>query len=207
MDIWEANSRAQSIAPHTCNKTGPYLCKPDECAFEGVCDKWGCTYNTYNLGNPEYYGRGPQFAVDTTKPFTVVTQFPATADGKLAAVRRLYIQNGKVIGNAEVNRDIGLAAGVTKDQLDDEYCTKTSARRYLELGATAGMGDALSRGMVLIFSVWWDEGGGMDWLDGGNSGPCNKTEGFPSTIRQVEKFPKVTFSNVRWGEIGSTFKS
>lgn len=66
------------------------------------------------------------------------------------------------------------------------------------------MGRALSRGMVLAMSVWWDAGGYMDWLDQGESGPCNATEGSPESIRAIEPGTEVTFSNIRWGEIGST---
>ena len=69
------------------------------------------------------------------------------------------------------------------------------------------MGDAMARGMVLALSIWWDEGGAMQWLDGSvnGAGPCNATEGFPEAIRQIEKAPTVTFSQIKWGEIGSTF--
>jgi cellulase len=55
-------------------------------------------------------------------------------------------------------------------------------------------------------SIWWDEGGAMQWLDSGAAGPCNATEGFPRVIEQVEPNPEVTFTNLRWGEIGTTYK-
>ena len=41
MDIWEANARGTSIAPHPCKNPGLYLCEGEECEFDGVCDKWG----------------------------------------------------------------------------------------------------------------------------------------------------------------------
>jgi cellulase len=75
----------------------------------------------------------------------------------------------------------------------------------MELGGVKGMGDALSRGMVLIFSVWWDNSGNMTWLDSENTGPWNATEGNPSVISLVEKDSAVTFSQIKWGEIGSTY--
>src|SRR4051812_40005508 len=87
MDIWEANKLATSIAPHNCNQTGLYRCTGPECTFDGVCDQWGCGYNPYLLGNPDYYG--PGLTVDTNRPFTVVTQFPAVK-GVLKEIRRLY---------------------------------------------------------------------------------------------------------------------
>lgn len=200
MDIWEANAEATSIAPHTCNQTSLYKCTPDECAFDGVCDKWGCSYNPYAQGNKDYYGRG--MTVDTNRPFTVVTQFPEV-NGTMTEIRRLYVQDGKVIKNAAVN-----TTGVPGiDFMNDaDLCGKPGvAARYIDLGGTAGMGKALGRGMVLIFSVWWDEGGFMNWLDSGNTGPCNATEGDPKVVLQVEPNPAVTWSNVKWGEIGSTY--
>jgi cellulase len=196
MDIWEANKMATSIAPHTCNQTSLYECTGAECSFDGVCDQWGCSYNPYALGNPDYYG--PGLTVDTNRPFTVVTQFPAV-DGVLKEIRRLYVQDGKVINNVLISPDS------TADSIQDDYCSN-SGSRFMELGAVEGMGEALSRGMVLIFSIWWDTGGFMNWLDSGTSGPCNATEGDPNVALQVEPNPAVTFSKIKWGEIGSTYK-
>lgn len=47
------------------------------------------------------------------------------------------------------------------------------------------MGDALSRGMVLILSFWWDDGGSMNGLDSGSSGPCSNKEGTPANIQKI----------------------
>jgi cellulase len=203
LDIWEANAPATHIAPHVCNVTGVYKCTPAECAFEGVCDKNGCGYNTYVNGAKNFYGQGPSFAVDTTKPFTVVTQFPADANGYLKEIRRIYIQNGKAIPQAAVQ----VAGPPAINYLNQEYCAKSGARRYEELGSMKGMGASMTRGMVLAFSIWWDEGGFMNWLDAENAGPCNATEGNPTIIRQVEKDPTVIFSNIKWGEIESTYSA
>ncbi|KAH7312430.1 cellulase [Stachybotrys elegans] len=199
MDIFESNSRSTHLAPHTCNITGLYKCEPDECAFEGVCDKNGCGFNPYNVGNHEFYGH--DLVVDTKRPFTVVTQFPADDSGTMIEYRRLYIQDGQVI-----QQPTSKLEGVPSiNYVNDEFCTAMGARKYLELGAAAGMGHALDRGMVLAMSVWWDEGGNMQWLDGGQAGPCNATEGNPSVIREIQPDAAVTFSNFKWGEIGSTF--
>lgn len=91
--------------------------------------------------------------------------------------------------------------------LNDEYCNATGAEKYMDLGATGEMGDAMSRGMVLVFSIWWDKDGFMQWLDGtsSNAGPCNATEGSPEVIKSIQPDTQVTFSQVRWGDIGSTF--
>lgn len=201
MDIWETNAFATSIAPHVCKHDGLYKCAGDECAFAGECDKWGCGNNPYAVGNKEYFGRG--LAVDTSRPFTVVTQFPAK-NGKMVEIRRLYVQDGRVIENASVN----ITGRAAINYMNDEYCSETgSADRYLELGGMETMGGALSRGMVLVFSIWWDASGFMNWLDSGNAGPCNATEGAPESILKVEPNPAITFSQIKWGELGSTFKA
>jgi len=205
MDIWEANSRAAHIAPHPCNVTSAYLCDGEECAFDGVCDKNGCGWNPYRVGQPDYYGLGEEFDVDTTRPFTVVTQFPTDNEGKLESIHRIYVQDGEIIRAEVVNKE-----GLPKiNYLNDELCAATGSRRFMDLGAMAGMGEAMTRGMVLAMSIWWDEGGNMQWLDGAaaGAGPCNATEGNPNMIRVIEPNPEVTFSNIRWGEINSTFQA
>ncbi|KAK3305206.1 cellulase [Chaetomium strumarium] len=214
MDIWEANARATHLAPHPCNKPGLYLCSgDDECGDDGVCDKDGCAWNPYRVNVTDYYGASARFRVDTTRPFTVVTQFltstpnpPQNGKGhnkkkELTKIHRLYVQDDKVIESYTVD-----APGLPKtDSLTDEFCGATGAAKYLALGGTRGIGEALERGMVLAMSIWWDEGGNMNWLDSGEAGPCDPWEGNPANITKVEPGPEVTFRNLRWGEIGSTF--
>ncbi|KAF2639506.1 glycoside hydrolase [Massarina eburnea CBS 473.64] len=191
LDIWEANKRATQVAPHTCSKPGLYRCTGTECTATGVCDKNGCGKNPYTTDKSFYAPKSSK--VDTNKPFTVVTQFPAQ-NGVLQSVVRKYVQNGKVIED--------VAANVS---MNDTYCSANGATTFMGLGAMKGMGEAMTRGMVLAMSIWWDEGGFMNWLDSGNAGPCNATEGDPKVIQQVEKAPSVVFSQIKWGEIGSTF--
>ena len=107
--------------------------------------------NPYALGNKGYYGTG--LTVDTKKKVTVVTQFPAV-NGTLKEIRRLYIQDGKIIKNAAVN----ITGEVAYDSINTEYCSRPGGGQYIPLGGMKGMGDALGRGMVLAFSIWWDQG-------------------------------------------------
>ncbi|KAG9254271.1 endoglucanase EG-1 [Emericellopsis atlantica] len=200
MDIFEANSRAVHVAPHPCNITGLVECEGAECEADGICDKSGCAYNAWRFDNEEHYGLGLE--VDTTRPFTVISQYPADENGVLTGFHRMYIQDGRLIDNGEVVRP----SLPQIDYLNDELCEATYAEDFLRLGATAGMGEAMARGMVLAMSIWWDRGGNMQWLDGGEAGPCNATEGNPDEIVKVEPRPEVTYSNIKWGEIGSTFK-
>lgn len=203
LDIWEANSRATQFAPHPCNEIGLYMCDPNsgECGSNGVCDKSGCGSNPYRT-NPEYYGL--DMVVDTTRPFSVVTQFPADGSDVLTSYKRLYIQDGNIIETPAVN-----VSGVEQTIVNDAYCAAAGADRYMDLGATSGMGEAMTRGMVLVFSLWWDSSTFMQWLDQSSSGagPCNATEGSPASIEAIQPDTQVTFRNVRWGHIGSTFSS
>merc|ERR1711862_821972 len=98
MDIWEANSMATAYTPHTCSVEKLYRCEGIECGdndkgqrYDGVCDKDGCHINPYRMGNTDFYGRGPEYAVNTLKPMTVVTQFlttDGTDSGDLSEIRR-----------------------------------------------------------------------------------------------------------------------
>merc|ERR1719396_305894 len=110
LDIWEANRMASAFTSHPCSVKGAYKCSGTDCGdgakgerYMGVCDKDGCDFNAYRMGASDFYGAGPGFTLDTTKPMTVVTQFittDGTDTGDLAEIRRLYVQDGKVIADA-----------------------------------------------------------------------------------------------------------
>ncbi|KAF1980113.1 putative endoglucanase [Bimuria novae-zelandiae CBS 107.79] len=183
MDILEANSKAIDFTPHPCTTTD--------------CDRAGCGYNPYSQGNKGYYGPGG--TVDTTKPFTVVTQFntnDGTPTGTLTSITRKYLQNGVLLPPAVSSGDI----------LTTELCNALDSTAAA-FGSLPGMGQALARGMVLTFAIWNDATGYMNWLDSGNNGPCNATEGNPELIIKQNPTTHVVFSNIRWGDIGSTFNS
>ncbi|KAI1376442.1 glycoside hydrolase family 7 protein [Hypoxylon crocopeplum] len=216
MDLWEANSLASAFTAHACSKPGVFQCKGDECNYLGICDKSGCAYNTWRLGNQSYYGPntspttdtpGSRFTVDTTRPFTVTTQFlksempSGVFQGVLNEVRRLYVQDGVVIENAGV-ADPYMPPG---DSLRMSHC-QALGKTFDDLGGLTTAGQALDRGMVLAFSIWNDDRQFMNWLDAGNAGPCSLEEGAPALIREKRPDTSVTFSNIRWGDIGSTYQ-
>jgi cellulose 1,4-beta-cellobiosidase len=225
MDIWEANREATAFTPHPCNVTGVYRCKGADCGnpdkYAGVCDKDGCDYNPYRLGQLGFYQ--PNATVDTSKPFTVVTQFlTTTGDGKgdLREIRRLYVQGGKVIENALVQ-----VAGLNKgNSMTDEFCAQEKkvfggVDAFKNQGGLKGMGEAFRRGMVLAMSIWDDAGSAMKWLDGtfppdadpkkdlGTArGPCGPKEGTADSLLATAPWAQVKFSNIKSGEVGSTYK-
>merc|ERR1712139_228071 len=71
-------------------------------------------------------------------------------------------------------------------------------------------------GMVLVLSLWDDHDANMLWLDsdyptdqdpstpGVSRGTCAKTSGKPDDVEANVPSSSVTFSNIRYGEIGST---
>ncbi|KAK2764496.1 hypothetical protein FQN54_009191 [Arachnomyces sp. PD_36] len=217
MDIWEANSLVTAYTPHPCNATETRACSGAEC--EEVCDSPGCDFNAYRMGQQDFYG--PNKTVDSTKPITVVTQFYTEDnkdDGALLSIERLYVQNGKVIENIHVNVD-----GFPEEYnyLDDEYCdieadvfNSGDGYVFAKLGGMTEMGNALGRGMVLAMSIWSADNGGMLWLDGNTGdvslpgnlrGPCTADQEQAEYIEENYPDAAVVFSNIKWGEIGTTF--
>ncbi|KAA0202194.1 hypothetical protein HAZT_HAZT006689, partial [Hyalella azteca] len=174
-DLWEANSWANAYTTHGCTIDGYYLCTGTECGdggdrYSGVCDKDGCGYNNFKLNQHFFYGANDSYVIDTRRPFTVVTQF-VTADGSdtgdLIDIRRIYVQDEVVIENSYVNYP-GLES---HNSISDGFCADFTS--YIGAGnyaATVGglktIGEALDRGVVLVFALWADYGSYMLWLDG-----------------------------------------
>ena len=173
------------------------------------------------MGNPNFYGRGPGYEVDTTKEMKVVTQFitsDGTDDGDLVEIRRFYVQNGNII---ESPSSTILGADDT-DSITDAFCDAKKdlfgdVKDYQEHGGMKGMGESLDRGHVMIFSLWDDVEVNMLWLDsaypldkpvtdpGIKRGECPGDEtSTPAWLRENYPDAYVTFKNAAVGEIGST---
>ncbi|KAF2201360.1 glycoside hydrolase [Delitschia confertaspora ATCC 74209] len=224
MDIWEANAISAAYTPHVCSKSGLTKCSGTDCGdgddrYSGVCDKDGCDFNSYRMGDTGFYGKG--LTVDTSKKFTVVTQFitdSGTDTGKLSEIRRIYVQDGKVIQNS-----VSKIAGVTQtNAISDKFCKEQKTafgdnNHFAQLGGLNQMGAAIGRGMVLALSVWDDHAVNMLWLDstfptdadpskpGIKRGTCATTSGAPSDVETNNADSAVTYSNIKVGAIGSTF--
>ncbi|RDW67636.1 hypothetical protein BP6252_09032 [Coleophoma cylindrospora] len=219
MDIWEANKIATAYTPHPCSTDDKYTCDSNIANDCGICDKGGCDWNSYKNGNTSFYG--PNMTVDTNRPFTVVTQFLTsdnTTNGTLSEIRRLYIQDGVVIENSRVN----IPGFKEYDSLSADYCVDekrvfNATDDFTALGGFDGFSKSLDVGMVLSMSIWDDAGSYMLWLDGvfpvnaANSsapgvarGTCGVDESIPANLEGVYD-PAVTFSNIKFGDIGSTF--
>lgn len=62
----------------------------------------------------------------------------------------------------------------------------------------------LNLAVVLAMSIWNDATQQMAWLDSGVNGPCSIAESTPANIQSQHPDTHVVFSNIRWGDIGST---
>ncbi|KAF8652143.1 hypothetical protein AX16_004529 [Volvariella volvacea WC 439] len=224
MDIWEANSISTAYTPHPCTVQGLSRCEGSSCGtndrYGTVCDPDGCDFNSYRMGDKTYYGPGGT-GVDTRSKFTVVTQFFTnnnSSSGTLSEIRRLYVQNGQVVQNSKVNIP-GMDAydSITGEFCDSQKSVFGDTTSFQNKGGMQAMGQALGAGMVLVLSVWDDHAANMLWLDssypvdadpnqpGIARGTCPTDSGKPIDVEESAANASVTFSNIRFGDIGTTY--
>jgi cellulose 1,4-beta-cellobiosidase len=170
------------------------------------------------MGDKSFYG--PGMTIDTSKPFTVVTQFitnDGTTTGTLSEIKRFYVQNGKTYANSNSQ-----VAGVTGNSITTSFCSaqKTTfgdQNLFATKGGLATMGAAMAKGMVLVMSIWDDHSAQMLWLDstypttaaagtpGAARGSCSTSSGAPTDVESASGSASVTYSNIKWGPLNSTF--
>jgi cellulose 1,4-beta-cellobiosidase len=207
VNVWDANTMATSFAAHSCDGSAN-------------CDREGCDFNPFRLGSQFFYGPGLGYHLDSTKPFTVVTQFLTANhndESPLVEIKRFYIQNGKIIDNPSAPYLSG-----SYNSLSDDFCA-AEAKAFGETSAKqerlASIGAALDRGLVLTLSLSVDDKENMLWLDGDypangdisqpgvSRGTCPNTSGRPSDVEEQFADASVKYMNIRYGAIGSTFSS
>ena len=108
------------------------------------------------------------------------------------------------------------------DSITDEMCSATKTafadlNDYVNKGSMKAMSDALGRGVVLVMSLWDDHDSSMLWLDstfptnsshvGAQRGACSIDSGKPNDVEAQSPGSYVKYSNIRIGEIGSTFSA
>lgn len=152
--------------------------------------------------------------VDTTKTFTVVTQF-IESGGALSEIRRYYVQNGVLIPNS-VSTISGLSG---YNSISNAYCAAEATvfddTSFTSKGGLAQMSKALAQPMVLVMSLWDDYYANMLWLDstypvgstaaGAARGTCATSSGVPASVEAASPNAKVTYSNIKFGAINSTY--
>jgi cellulose 1,4-beta-cellobiosidase len=223
MDIWEANKISSAFTAHPCNVDGHTRCDDGQgpaCAtsrYNGSCDMDGCDLNAYRANVKDFYGSGK--TVDTESPIQVVTQF-ITADGTdtgdLKEIKRIFVQNGKVIEHPQS----ALGGDKEYNSLSDEMCeahkkTFGDENDFKAKGGMKKMGEAMDKGMVLVMSLWDDHAADMLWLDstypkdktalGGPRGSCATSSGDPDQTESQYASAYVKYGDIKIGEIGSTY--
>ena len=221
MDVWEANSVSTAVTPHSCTTIKQSRCNGDDCGgtyssdrYAGVCDADGCDFNAYRLGAKKFYGKGK--TVDTSKKFTVVTQFIGT--GEDLEIKRFYVQGGKTIA-----QPASTIPGIKGNSITSKFCDAQKKvfgdkAIFQKKGGMANMAKALSQGMVLVMSLWDDHNSNMLWLDstfptgknpnkdlGVGRGECATTTGVPKDLEENSPDATVIYSNIKFGVLNSTF--
>ncbi|KAK0647981.1 cellobiohydrolaseI [Cercophora newfieldiana] len=220
--LWNSNSHSYSMSSHTCPHDGFKVCETYDCEtffntqdrhYMSQCDPYGCNYNPTRMGVPGFYGKGK--TVDTSRNFTVITRF---AEDR---VYQIFVQDGKRIDTPAPEWE-----GLPKESgLSDEICIKSlpvfgeeNLSRYARNGGWNTHKKVLSRPMVLAMSIstdhwahnlWIDgvfppEGSGWDGVPGQVRGDCPLDGSEPAAVELNNPRAKVTWSNIRFGPIGST---
>lgn len=217
---------ATAYTPHICSVNGQTRCNGTQCGdapdnrYNGVCDKDGCDFNSFRQGDKNFFGKG--MTVDSSKPFTVVTQFittDGTDSGTLGEIKRVYVQNGKVIQNSHTN-----FPGIQDyDSVSDNFCNDQKKlfgdnNDFEKKGGLSALGKSLDNGMVLVLSLWDDHDVNMLWLDsdfptdkpasnpGIARGSCSTSSGKPDDVESQYPNANVKYFNLKYGTIGSTYK-
>ncbi|KAK3361940.1 family 7 glycosyl hydrolase [Lasiosphaeria ovina] len=212
--VWNSNAHSFSMSSHPCPQSDYHVCEgllcnasaraPDE-PSSGQCDPRGCSYNPFRMGNQGFYGQGK--AVDTARKFTVVTRFED------ARVSQFFVQDGKTIAVPPptwvgLPRESGLTAE-TCAQVPAVFGERDS---FAEGGGWRAHAVLLRRPMVLAMSISVDYDSNNRWLDslyppqdgaGQARGDCPVDEDAFTAVAQHPN-AKVTWSNIRFGTVGST---
>merc|ERR1712226_894640 len=106
----------------------------------------------------KFWGVGKDFAVDSSKPVTVTTQFitdDGTDEGTIVEVKQFYTQNGKTI---------------------EHPMYTVNGHNFLEKGGMKAVDTIFETGGVLVMSLWDDHYANMLWLDSTYpvDGTCNQ---------------------------------
>lgn len=172
------------------------------------------------MGNTTFYGLGK--TVDTAQTITVVTQFitdDGTNTGTLVEIRRFYVQKGVTVQNSFVNVP---DMDPILNSITENYCTQQKTafhdpNSFDNQGGLKALGESFARGVVLVLSIADDPITDMLWLDsyyplnetattpGVGRGTCPTDSGALPVVEGEYPNAYATFSNIKFGPIGSSF--
>ncbi|KAF3344583.1 Cell wall integrity and stress response component 1 [Verticillium dahliae VDG2] len=214
MGVWQSNSASYVVSAHPCINPDFHTCQDSRCPrgfsddiFPHGCDTDGCGASPYRLGNTQFYGQGK--TLDSGAKFTVITRFHEDH------VSQSFIQAGEPIETPPSQ-----ASGVQGNAISDDFCDSQASafgerNRYAEVGGWSSTKRALAGQWVMVMSITHDAYANMLWLDslypvdaagrpGALRGPCPANRGYPAQTLVENPQAKVTFSDIRYGPIGTT---
>ncbi|KAG6906830.1 hypothetical protein DXG01_011790 [Tephrocybe rancida] len=211
MVIWGANKISAVYASHSYSVSGLSRCSDTVCGTSNycgtVCDPNGCDFNSYRQGDMTFHG--PGLKVDTTKKFTVVTQFissDGTANGDLIEIHHLYVQNSVVIQNSKTIIPLWIHT------TPSPKAAFGNTKQFQAKGGLTAMGKAAKNGMVLVLSVdnhtvnmlWLGATDASASTPGVGRGTCAHTSSTLTNVETNAPDSSITYSNICSGEIAST---
>jgi len=160
------------------------------------------------MGTKDFYGKGK--TVDTSKKFTVVTQFIPDK------ITQFFVQGGKKIDIPPPTFEgLPASSAITPEFCSAQFKTFGDTNRFEAVGGFPQLNKALQVPMVLVMSIWDDHYSNMLWLDssyppekagtpGGDRGDCPQDSGNPKDVESKIPNASVIWSNIRFGPVGST---
>merc|ERR1711976_42370 len=140
-----------------------------------------------------------------------------TDDGKVNEVRRYYYQNGKKVENPSFSLLGNKHDSITQQFCEDWVGTTKDGTNFIQKGGMDEVDRSVSKGLVLVMSLWDDHFANMLWLDstyptdgsqpGSYRGACSIDSGVPADVEKDQADATVKFSDIKFGPIGSTTKS
>ena len=151
-----------------CTLDGLHTCRDYDCwdPWTATCDRHGCDYNPFRVGNTDFFGRGK--TVDTNEPFTYVpcprrrTITTVANDGRVVtrfteeAVTQFFIQDGvKIEAPAPV---LDGFESIETGGISGEYCDVKAWEfqerdTFIELGGITRQNQILRQPLVLAMSI------------------------------------------------------
>merc|ERR1712048_320326 len=129
-------------------------------------------------------------------------------------VRRVYYQNGKKIENPSFDLLGNKHDSITQQFCEDWVGTTKDGTNFIQKGGMDEVDRSVSKGLVLVMSLWDDHFAIMLWLDSiyptdstdptNYRGSCGIDSGLAADVEANSPKSHVIFSNIKWGKIGTT---
>ncbi|KFA62579.1 hypothetical protein S40285_05804 [Stachybotrys chlorohalonatus IBT 40285] len=181
IDVWESNAHSFAFTPHPCEDNAYHVCETSNC---------GGTYSEDRFAGKCDANGLTQFLVQDGRRFTIP---------------------------APTYAGISSTSDITPTFCTNQFRVFGDRDRFSEVGGWSKLNEALRMPLVLVMSIWNDHYANMLWLDstyppekagqpGAARGSCSPSSGVPADTEAQFPNAQVTWSNIRFGPIGSTVR-